>query len=193
MVAAVTKRTLPTVRPEQEGLGMPTIMEPALAARHGAAYVHLAAFAIDVDRIRLHLEAHHPEAEPPFGWEVFLTEVYMLRSFDAASARAQALLEDACLSVLEMGTVPDGEPPLGSQLPFAVYDAVRRGALPDALGHMFGAWRRPPDELVEGLAPLWAEAQDHAPSLAAMCLEVPVEPPLPPPTVQALEELAQLG
>lgn len=185
------KRSLPTVKPEQEGLGAPTIMEPALAAKHGAAYVHLAVFAIDVDRIRVHLEAHHPEAEPPFGWEVLLTEAYILRSFDAESPRAQAVLEDTCLSVLEMGTVPEEgeEGVLGSQLPFAVYDAVRRGALPSHLSRLFQAWRKPPDDLVEALAPVWREAHVHVPALAAMCLQMPVEPPLPAPTGQALEEL----
>jgi hypothetical protein len=186
----VAKRSLPTVDPEEEGLGAPTIMEPALAARHGAAYVHLAAFAIDVDRIRIFVEQHHPDADLPFGWEVFLTEAYVLRSFDPDHPRARAVLEDACLSVLELATGPEGEPPLGSQLPFAMYDAVHRGAMPQDFAQLFGAWRAPPEDLVEALAPLWAEAHRHVPSLAQLCLDADIEPPLPPPTVMALEELA---
>jgi hypothetical protein len=191
MVGGVSKRPLPVVDRDHEGLGAPTIMEPALAARHGAPYVHLAVFAIDVDRVRAFVEAEHPEHDLPFGWEVFLTELYLLRSFDAEHPRALAVIEDACLSVLELGTDPEGEPPLGSQLPFAVHDAVQRGVLPGHLASLFASWRGRAGGLVQELEPLWREAHRHGPALASLCLEVPMEPPLPGPTVHALEELAR--
>ena len=48
----VTKqKRLNVVRPRDTKLGRATIMDRALAQRYGAPYVHLAAFAIDVDRV----------------------------------------------------------------------------------------------------------------------------------------------
>ena len=70
------KRALPSVAPEQTALGLPTIMDRELAAAHGVTYVHLAVFAIDVDRVYW-LEPEHEGL--PFGWEVFLTEQFLLR------------------------------------------------------------------------------------------------------------------
>ena len=156
-------------------------MDRALAARHGVPYVHLAAFAIDVDRVREHVEGY--DDPRPFGWEVLLTEHYLLEHFDAADV---GLLEDTVLSIL------DGEPDaLGSQLAFAVWDAIERGKLPDSLKVAFKAWRARPKELVRELARLWSDAPRITAELARSCLEVELEPPLAPPTRAALETMSQ--
>lgn len=174
-------KSLPRLSPTQEKLGLKTIMDRALAARHGIPYVHLAAFAIDVDRVREHVEGY--DDPRPFGWEVLLTEHYLLERFGAED---RALLEDAVLSIL------DGEPDaLGGQLAFAVWDAVARNALPDSLRVAFKAWRARPDELVEELAQLWPDAARLVPELARGCLDADVEPPLAPPTKAALEAMTR--
>lgn len=181
------KKSLPTVREEDEGLGLETIMDPALAAEHGISYVHLAVFAIDVDRVRVEVEGE-PEAESlwPFGFEVFLTEMHLLGLVDPESDTDLAMLEDAVTSVLELSA--DG-PVLGAQLPFAVYDAVTRGALPQRLLPLFDVWKKKPDALVADLAPLWERPEVEAADLAEACLAVELEPPLAPPTRDALEAM----
>lgn len=176
------KKSLPRIDPAREKLGLPTIMDRALAARHGAPYVHLAAFAIDVDRVREAVEGY--DDPRPFGWEVLLTEAYLLERF--AGEGATALLEDAVLSIL------DGEPDaLGGQLAFAVWDAIERGELPVALRRAFASWRTRPKELVKELAKLWPRAHELVPELARDCLEAGIEPPLAPPTREALERMAE--
>lgn len=173
-------KSLPRLSPAQEKLGLPTIMDRALAAKHGAPYVHLAAFAIDVDRVREAVEGY---GDPrPFGWEVLLTEAYLLARF---GADAGALLEDAVLSIL------DGEPDaLGGQLAFAVWDALERGELPAELRRAFASWRARPKELSRALGELWPDAPRLVAELARGCLEAPLEPPLAPPTREALERMA---
>ncbi|HEX6243796.1 MAG TPA: hypothetical protein VFZ61_22935, partial [Polyangiales bacterium] len=60
-----SKRPLRVVGTKESKLGSATIMDRALAQRYGAPYVHLAAFAIDVDRV------HRLEDERstlPFAW-----------------------------------------------------------------------------------------------------------------------------
>lgn len=168
----------------QEGLGVHNIMDPALAARHGVPYVHLAAFAIDVDRV---LELAEDDDPRPFGWEVFLTEVYMLARLDPRREEHRALVEDVCLGLLE--TDP-GDALLGAQLPFAVYDAVQRGVWPAELREIFRSWRGRGEKFVERLAPLWQEPDALARALARGCLEADLSPPLAPPTREALEAIA---
>lgn len=180
------RRSLPQMPRASEGLGRRTIMDRALATRHGAPYVHLAAFAIDVDRVR---DAREDVDDPlPFGWEVLLTEAYLIDALDpAARPGDRTLIEDAVLSVLE------GEPGaeiLGSQLPFAVWDAIARGAWPDELRALFAGWKARPRELVAALAPLWAESPTHVRALAQACLDTAIEPPLAPPTLETLARLA---
>ncbi len=181
------KKSLRTLRAEDEGLGRATIMEPALAARHGVPYVHLVVFAIDIDRIREAVE-EDAEAESlwPFGFEVFLTELHMLGLVDATQPEQLDLLGDVVEDLLAM---PPGDPPLGAQLVFAIHDAVLRGQLPESLGAPFKRWKKRPSELVESLDALFERSEVEAADLAEACLEVPLEPPLAPPTRDALEAL----
>lgn len=177
------KKHLPSLGPTQEKLGLPTIMDRALAQSHGVPYVHLAVFAIDVDRIRDAVEGF--DDPRPFGWEVLLTEAYLLGRFDPARhAHEVLLLEDVVLSILD--GAPDA---LGSQLVFAVWDALERGELPEELGRAFKGWRTRPKQLVKDLGKLWAEP-GIVERLASAALEVEMEPPIAPPSREALAELA---
>ncbi|HJL17799.1 MAG TPA: hypothetical protein RMH99_19195 [Sandaracinaceae bacterium LLY-WYZ-13_1] len=180
--AVPSKKRLPSA-PRTEGLGLRTIMDPALAQRHGVPYVHLAAFAIDVDRVRDAVEGF--DDPRPFGWEVLLTEAYLQARFDPIRRPEQVLLfEDVVLSILE------GEPDaLGAQLVFAIWDGIVRGRFPKRLEEAFAGWKTRPKELVKDLAKLWAEGEARVAALAAGCLDVPLEPPLAPPTREALEAL----
>ncbi len=177
------KPSLPAAGPEK--LGAPTIMDRALAAQHGVPYVHLAAFAIDVDRVR---EATEGYDDPrPFGWEVFLVERYLLAHVDAnRQPELVLILEDVVLGVLE--GAPDA---LGSQVVFAIWDLIGREQLPKRLEGAFRAWQGRPDELTEDLDVLFADADRHARELARGCLAVTLDPPLAPPVVAALEAMAQ--
>jgi len=164
-------------------LEQPTIMDRALAVEHGSAYVQLAAFAIDVDR----LYALEPDRTLlPFGWEVFLCEQYLLARIDAGSEPGRALIEDACLAVLAQ---PPEEQGYGSQLVFAVYDAVARGALPESLRPVFAQWHKPPSQLLAALAELWDDSITTLQRCAADCLQRTIDPPLSPPTRAALEAM----
>ena len=109
-------------------------MNAALAAKYGVAYVRLCAFAIDIDRAYAELEDDEAPAmaELPFGWEVFLTEAYLLRALPAASDAELGMIEETCLSILEQA--PD-EQGYGSQLLFAVYDAIASGSLSRVAAH----------------------------------------------------------
>ncbi|MCZ7685132.1 MAG: hypothetical protein M5U28_42720 [Sandaracinaceae bacterium] len=173
-------KSLPRLSPAQEKLGLPTIMDRALAAKHGAPYVHLAAFAIDVDRVREAVEGY---GDPrPFAWEVLLTEVYVLARFGRDGS---ALLEDVVLSILE------GEPDaLGGQLAFAVWGRRRaRRAARGAAARLRELARAP-----EGAGPRAREAvAGRVPPRGRAgrgCLEAPLDPPLAPPTREALERMA---
>jgi hypothetical protein len=164
-------------------LDQPTIMDRALALAHGAPYVQLAVFAIDLDR----LFALDPErAVLPFGWEVFLCEAYLLGALDASAESTHGLLEDTCLGVLAQE--PD-EQGYGSQLVFAVYDAVHRGALPSTLLPMFRSWRKAPVQLLDALAELWRDLPASLQRCAADCLQRKLDPPLAPPTRTVLQAM----
>lgn len=177
----MSKKSLPRAGPTK--LGVPTIMDPALAARHGVEYVHTAVFAIDVDRIREFVEGY--EDTRPFGWEVFLLERYLMRAFDPIRRPEHVLLfEDIVLAVLE-----GQSDALGSQIVFAVWDLVDRELFPKRLEGAFAAWKARPEELREDLDRLFEDANQHARDLAANCLEVALEPPIAAPTREALERM----
>jgi hypothetical protein len=171
------KRSLPKADPAHASLGLPTIMDRDLVAAHGVLYVHLAVFAIDIDRVYW----LDPETtELPFGWEVFLTERFLL-----AHAPASELLESICMPLLEESP---GEPPLGGQIVFAIYDLTQRGELPESLRKLFFGWKKPPRELLDGLAALHSD-RDALPALIDHCLNADLTPPLAPPTREALRNL----
>jgi hypothetical protein len=173
------KRVLPQAK-GPGGLGLPTIMDRELAGTYGVPYVHLAVFAIDIDRVYW----LDPElASLPFGWEVFLTERYLS---DNALTLSEELLEAVCQPLLDE---TPGEPPLGGQIVFAVFAAVQRGALPGTLGKLFAHWRNPPGELLDSLTQLRGEPAALLP-LCRHCLSAELDPPLAPPTRAALEAIA---
>jgi hypothetical protein len=164
----------------REGLGLATIMDRELATEYGVGYVHLAVFAIDVDRVYW----LDPDSESlPFGWEVFLTELRLLSLVDPASPRDRQMVASVAASVLE------GDAPVGAQIVFAVYDAVTRGKLDPELGKLFQTWRRPPDDLTRALADLWGDETANARKLADHCLRAEIQPPLAAPTAEVLEAI----
>ena len=177
------KRELPQLRPLRDHLEQPTIMNSALAARYGASYVHLAAFAIDADRVYV----LDPDAEGlPFGWEVFMTECYAITALPAHDEQACSLLEETCLSILEQAPEDQG---LGSQLVFAIHDAIERGLYPASLKQMFRSWNRPPRQLRAALDALLHEPLPPLAACAAHCLRAALDPPLTPPTRAALTQM----
>jgi hypothetical protein len=168
-----------------ERLGLPTIMDRALAAKHGVRYVHLAAFAIDIDRVREASESQRDER--PFGWEVFLTECFLLETIDPASEGDAALLEDALLSVLELR---EGEEVLGTQLPFAVWHAVEKRGWPTDLSRALRHWKAKPEQLGKDLDGFFLEHLSARKALAEGCLSLELAPPLAPPTQEILSRWA---
>ena len=176
------RRSLDVVSPDApEGLGVETIMDRALAARFGVPYVHLAVFAIDVDRIN----AEHGDDDAfPAGFEVFLTELYLTARFDPVSdSDARELVVETCENVIESGQA------LGAQVPFAVYAAIERGTWPSELASVFRGWKKKPAELLRSVTALHDDP-DAARRIATACLEAPLDPPLAGPTREALEALA---
>jgi hypothetical protein len=181
-------KRLKLVDPEATKLGRPTIMDRALAQRYGAPYVHLAAFAIDVDRV------HHrqtPDSQAlPFAWEVFLTELRIVRLLDEVTSDPSPMLEEVCLQIMDLpARQPDPQGVLGAQLPFAVYTAVAHGHLPARLGHCFSVWKKPPAELIDAVARQFASDGLGA-RLAQHCLDAALEPPLTPPVRAELTAIA---
>lgn len=169
------------------GLGAETIMDRALAAKHGVAYVHLAAFAIDIDRVA---RAFDDEPDLPFGWDVLLTESYLLERLDADDPRVRAMVEEVVLDLVEGERDADAPPPLGSQLPFALYDAIERGTWPAPEEPLFRRWKPSARRLVRELEPLWSEAAELVPRLCRELLQLPIDPPFAPPVAEALRRLA---
>jgi hypothetical protein len=164
------KRTLPQLEKAREGLGRPTVMDRALAARHGVPYVHLAVFAIDVDRVR---EATESDDDP---------------RCDPSDESTRAMLEDATNAVLELRSSEEGV--LGSQLPFAIWTLVARGGWPRELEGWFRAWKKKPRSLEKELGALFDDAAAEERALARFVLSVELDPPLAPPTREALESMA---
>jgi hypothetical protein len=182
------RKPLGLVDPRATKLGRPTIMDRALAQRYGAPYVHLAAFAIDVDRV--HRDGPGSDALP-FAWEVFLTELRLRALLDEASADPAPMLEETCLQVMDLPRpAGQGLGALGAQLPFAVYTAVAHGHLPARLGQCFSAWKKPPVELIDEVAQLFSSPGLGA-QLTAHCLSAPLTPPLAEPVRQALLALTE--
>lgn len=181
----LVKRTLPQMEKAREGLGRPTIMDRGLAARHGVPYVHLAVFAIDVDRVRDATEAL--DDPRPFAWEVFLTARYLAWRCDPADEATRAMLEDATNAVLELRPTEEGV--LGSQLPFAVWALVSRGLYPRELEAWFRTWKKKPRELEKDLDALFARGPALERELATFARSVEIDPPLAPPTMEALASL----
>jgi hypothetical protein len=177
------KRKLPLAPPVRARLEPPTIMDRALAAEHGSMYIQLAAFAIDVDRVYV---AQEDEPALPFGWEVFVTECYLLARIDPLRDMQRVLLQDTCLAILEQ---PPEEQGYGSQLLFAVYDAVDRGFFPEALRAMFRSWSSQPKQLRKALDVLWQAPERALVTCAAHGLSSALDPPLASPTRQALEQM----
>ena len=178
------RRSLPQVSAKAEGLGHPTIMDRSLALRHGTDYVHLVVFAIDVDRVRDALE--DIDDPLPFGWEVFLTVAYLIERVNAEDSSHRTMLEDVVLGILEG---PSGEAIFGSQLPFAVFDAIERGALPEEMRVSFAGWKARPKQLVAELAALWRDPDALKREIARVCLEAPMDPPLAAPSIEALQQM----
>lgn len=179
------KKRLGQIAPTQQGLGMRTIMDRTLAEAHGADYVHLAVFSIDLDRC---FQLDPDDTRQPFGWEVFLTACYVVGAIETHAAGGRELLESACMSVL------DGDPaeaPLGGQLAFAVHDALQRGRVDPALKSVFRSWRGGRRQLQRSLDPLWADAEANIQRMALHCLSLPMEPPCAPPTLETLERMAR--
>jgi hypothetical protein len=174
-------RQLKVVAPKDTKLGRPTIMDRALAQRYGAPYVHLAAFAIDVDRV--HQGSEH---ELPFAWEVFLTELQIRQVMETAHKDPAPMLEEMCLGILELPRPKHGDTAaLGSQLTFAVYTALARGFVATELGHCFSIWRKPPVELVDEMNELEKDPAMTA-RLVDHCLNAELDPPLVTPVREAL-------
>jgi hypothetical protein len=169
----------------EDGSEQETILDRQLAAAHGSSYLDLAAFAIDIDRVYW----LDPEDERlPFGWEVFLTEHYLLRWAELQQPAGVGVetLSAVCAPLL---SEKPGEPPLGGQVVFAVYDAVVRGALPDELRELFSSWRHAPRELLRALHELRESGPALLTELAAHCLAAQLQPPLAATTIRALEGL----
>ncbi len=171
------------LQPVREGIGTPTVMEPALADRFGVPYVHAVVYAIDTDRVRAHVDDHEPrsgeEGGPwPFGWEVFLTGHRLAGLLDAE--RDHELLEAMVGSAIEAGHA------LGSQLALSAFDLVERGEWPSAGRAWFARWRRQdPVKLSRSLDAFWADRAGWAERLAARCLACPLDPAAAPPTRSA--------
>lgn len=177
-------RRLPVASQAKASLGLPTIMDPALAAKYGPPYVQLAAFAIDVDRVYA-IDEDQPML--PFGWEVFLTECYLVSRIVPAPDKPQPLLEDTCLSILEQEPEQQG---YGSQLLFAVYDATERGLYPQSLKGLFRSWSTRPRLLQKALAEMWKSPAQSMAVGAAHCLAQPLQPPLSPPSREVFTRMA---
>lgn len=184
------KKRLGLLPAEANKLGLPTIMDRALAQRYGAQYVHLAAFAIDVDRVYRRSGASDAL---PFAWEVFLTEVRLLSLLDEAQSDPTPMLEEMCLQVMDLPRrQADPQGVLGAQLPFAVYTSVAHGHLPARLGHCFGGWKKPPADLIDAVAHQFA-SEGLAARLAEHCLAAALQPPLAEPVREALQAIAARG
>jgi hypothetical protein len=149
----------------------------------------LCAFAIDVDRIYV-IDPDAPQLA--FAWEVFITGCYLRHSIDPRDPAQHSLLEDSCLAILEQAPDDQG---YGSQLLFAVYDAIERGYYPATLRPMFRSWSSRPRQLIKALDGLWSDADPQLVACAQYCLSPEVgralSPALAPSTRQCLERMRE--
>jgi hypothetical protein len=118
------------------------------------------------------------------GWEVFLAERWLDQQKEPL---APALLEDVVLGIFDLPA--SDEPVFGSQLTFAIWHAMERGKVPREIESAFRAWKQKPKELAAELDRLYADP-DASRRYARLCLDTALEPPLAPPTREALETLA---
>lgn len=175
-------RKLPQAGPA--GLGQPTIMDRALAAQFGVSYVHLSAFAIDVDRVFM---ATSDEGDLPFAWEVLLCLAYLVGVVDSQDETGRSLLEESCTHVLSFAP---GTAPLGSLLVFAVYAGARAGRLNAELLSVFVAWKAKGLKQLEAAAAAFLQAPTQTlQRMAEHCLSTPLSPPLSPPSVATLQAM----
>ena len=116
-------------------------------------------------------------AAAPFAWEVFVTECYLLARVDPSIEAEHALIAHTCVTLLEQE--PD-EQGYGSQLLFAVHDAIARGFFPADLNALFRAWRKRPKQLHKALHALWSNAARELANCADYCLSLPLDPRSPP-------------
>lgn len=180
------KQSLPQVSDAKLGLGQATIMERDLAAQHGVQYVHLAAFAIDVDRAYIASDGDDGLSPLPLGWEVLLLLAYVLARFRVDSEHDQLILEDVA-SRLVSGN--HSEPCLGACLAFALHEGTDRGWLDANLKPIFRRWGSRSKQLKKSLD---AQLQDPSRALikaAKHCLETGITPPLSPPTLSSLQDM----
>jgi len=178
------RTSLPVATPAQRQLGLDTIMDRELATQFGVPYVHLAAFAIDTDRVRERFEqVLVDEDQLPFGWEIFLTAQFIHAAFESVHEGHRMVVEDAVQAVLDRA--PSEEAPLGAQLPFAVYDLLRRELWPEDALVLFSRWKKKPDATLAELEPLWADVIVAAGELAHACLQCDLEPPAAQPVQEA--------
>ena len=180
-----SKRPLPQASPGSAFLGQATIMDRALSAQYGVSYVHLAAFAIDVDRVFM---ATEDSVDLPLGWEVALCLGYLLGRVDTKEESVFSMVEDTCLHVLSFAP---GDAPLGSELAFAVYCGVELGKLPSSLAGAFHSWKSTPRQLVRTVSALFERPEHALAEFATHCLAVRLPAPLAPPTVETLNAVAQ--
>jgi len=168
------------------GLGLVTIMDRDLALRLGAPYVKLAAFAIDLYRLRVMFDEIGDDEHWPFGWEVLLTERALLRALPTTGDDDVIDFVDAiCTSIFERAA--EGEI-LGAQIVFSAYAAFERGALPAKVRPTFFHWKKKPTELVAAVRKIESDPGNVA-ALIDQCLAEELDPPLAPTTHAELEAL----
>ncbi|MCS6799122.1 MAG: hypothetical protein NZ898_11445 [Myxococcota bacterium] len=170
------------------GLGLPTIMSPALAARHGAPYVHAAVVAIDIDRIVATADEHDPTW--PEDWDVLL----MAEAFDAilrpgSDPAHLELVEDWIADLLER--LDEGEPaPLGLHAAVAISLLWLEKRWPARLRASLDVWAQLAETARDNVLRLRKAHPRIAARLASQCLAVRLDPPLAPITRDWLANLA---
>ena len=180
------RRHLPQANPEAQRLGLPTIMNPELAQRYGARYVHWAVFAIDVDRAAQG-DLGYSDVEETLGWEVFLTEYWMVSHLDPSDRNVVSLVEETCFDILDDAQAAHR---LGSQLVFAVWNAAKRDAWPTCTAALFEQqWSGDRTQLAASLKQLWTDPDKAAEYWSGYCLQIPFDPPMARSTRAALEAM----
>jgi len=182
------KAPLPLADEAPKSLGLSTIMSADLASLHGVDYVHIAALAIDLDRIREGIEIDPEAREWPFAWDVYLTELFLLERVNPQVDAHRRLVEDLCWSIFEFGP---GDPRLGGQILFAIYGAVDSGVWPAEWMRLFDGWPGKPTDLMKELKHLRSQGSALRVELAQNLLTVPVDPPVAPPSLKVFKAWAK--